>query len=323
MKTSAFTPTGLLKLSGEEPLARRLYKATRAMLGAQLAGEPASFADCFAYALALGIARGATLLERAFGQMLPTEVTDLLSAQEEEYGLIPSPSASITARRAALAARVLLPGGAGRLNVENALRNLLGASFVAYRTTTPAERAFWPPALGNAPQNLVDPAVARKLLRVSPPISIGLGAPQTVAYTPVEPLAQAGSRHTLAVGDKVVVEPELLARAEVVTVAALGVHGAGAPTFTGVFNQAHEPGCWATTMPFPAWTSTQRFSLVVVEALAALDPEVRRQVHELMDRIARGVSTWAVVQATGPHQAGPFLLDKSPLNATPFGTITV
>ncbi len=321
MKTSAFTPTGLLKLSGEEPLARRIYKATRAALGAQLAGQPASFADCFAYAFALGVARGATLLERAFGQMLPTEVTDLLGAQEEEYGLIPSPTASITARRQALAARMLLPGGAGRLNVENALRSLLGARFVAYRTTVPVERAVWPPVLGTAPQNLVDPGVARKLLHISPAISIGLGAPQTVAYAPVEPLPPASSPHTLALGDQVVIEPELLARAEVVTVSALGTDATSAPTFTAVFNQAHEPGCWATTMPFPMWTSTQRFSLIVVEALAALDPEVRRQVHELMDRIARGVSTWAVVQATGPNQAGPFLLDKSPLGATPLGLI--
>jgi hypothetical protein len=323
MKTSAFTPTGLLKLSGEDPLARRIYKATRAAIGAQLAGEQASFADCFAYAFALGVARGATLIERAFGQMLPTEVTDLLGAQEEEYGLIPSPSASITARRQALAARVLLPGGAGRLNVENALQSLLGSAFVGYHTTQPAERGVWPPALGNAPQNLVDPTVARKLLRIAPPISIGLGAPQTVVYTPVDPRPQPGSAHTLAPGDQVVIEPELLARAEVVTVLALGTDPKTEPTFTATFNQAHEPACWATTMPFPVWTSTQRFSLVVVEALAALDPETCRQVHELMDRIARGVSTWALVQATGPNQAGPFLLDQSPMGSTPFGAITV
>lgn len=322
MKTSAFTPTGLLKLRGEEPLAQRIYGATRAALGPELAGQPASFVDCFAFAFALGVARGATLLERAFGQMLPSEVTDLLGAQEEEYGIIPSPTASITERRRALAARMLLPGGAGRLNAENALRSLLGDRFVAYRTTESAERGVWPPALGDAPQNFVDAEVARKLVHVTPAISIGLSASQAVAYVPVEPLAEAGTLHSLAVGDRVVVEPELLARAEVVTVLALGEDPTSGPTFTGVFNQAHEPGCWATTMPFPMWTSTQRHSLVVVEALAALDPEVRRQVHELMDRIARGVSTWALVQATGPRQAGPFLLDKSPLGATPFGTVT-
>jgi hypothetical protein len=322
MHTSAFTPTGLLKLRGEEPLARRLYKATRAALGAQLAGEEGSFADCFAYAFALGVARGALLLERAFGQMLPTRVSDLLGAQEQEYGLVPSPTESITERRQALAARVLLPGGAGRLNMEQALTSLLGSSFIAYRTTAPAERAVWPPALGNAPQNLVDPGTARKLLHVAPAISIGLGEPQTVTYVPVDPLPQAGAIHTLAIGDQVVVEPELLARAEVVTVSALGTDATGTPNFTAVFNQAHEPNCWATTNSFPMWTSTQRFSLIIVEALAALDPEVCRQVHDLMERIAREVSTWAIVQATGPNQAGPFRLNTSPLGSTPFGTIT-
>jgi hypothetical protein len=59
-------------------------------VAAELAGQPASFVDCFAYALALAVARGATLLDRAFGQMLPTEVTDLLGAQEDEYGQIPA-----------------------------------------------------------------------------------------------------------------------------------------------------------------------------------------------------------------------------------------
>jgi hypothetical protein len=320
MKTSAYTPTGLLKLRGDEPLARRLHKATRTALGAELAGQPASFADCFAHAFALAVARGATLLERAFGQMLPSDVTDLLGAQEDEYGLIPSPTASITARRKALAARMLLPGGAGRLNVENALKALLGSRFVAYRTTAPAERGMWPPALGSGPQNLATPDVARKLVHLVPPISVGLGAAQTVAYVPIEPLPPAGTLHTLQIGDSVVVEPELVARAEVVTVENLAIVS-GVPTFTAVFNEAHEPGCWATTMPFPIWTSTQRYALVVLDAAAALDPEVRRQVHELMDRIARGVSTWAVVQATAPSQAGPFLLDKSPLGATPLGAI--
>jgi hypothetical protein len=322
MKTSAFTPTGLLKMSGEHPLAQRIYSATRAALGPELAGEMASFADCFAFAFALAVARGATLLERAWGQMLPTEVTDLLGEKEEEYGLIPSPGASITARRQALAARMLVPGGAGRLNIENALQTLLGASFIAYRTTAPAERAMWPTTLGSAPQNLVDPATERKLLHVVPAVSIGLGAPQTVTYAPVLPLAPAGSLNTLAVGDQLVVEPELLGRAEVVTVSAVADHGQGVPTFTAIFNEAHEPGCWATTMPFPAWTSTQRASLVIVDALAALDPEVRRQINELMDRLARCVSTWAIVQATGPTQAGPYRLSVSPLDATPLGAVT-
>jgi hypothetical protein len=323
MKTSAFTPTGLLRLRGEEPLARRLYKATRAVLGPELTGEQASLADTFAYALAMAIARSATLVERAFGQMLPGDVTDLLDAQEEEYGLIPSPTASLTSRRRALAARMLLPGGAGRLNVENSLRALLGGRFIAYRTARPSERAVWPADLAGASQNLALPTVARKLVRVVPAVSVGLGAPQAVAYAPVDPIPADGDVHTLDVGDRVFVEPELLARAELVTVAALGADPSGAPTLTATFQHAHEPGCLATTAPLPTWTSTQRFSLVVVEALAALDPEVRRQVHELMDRIARGVSTWAIVQATAPHQAGPFILGKSPLGATPLGVVAI
>jgi hypothetical protein len=323
MKTSAFTTTGLLKLSSEQPLAKRLYGAVRAALGPALAGETTEFTDAFSYAFAMAVARSATLLERAFGQMLPSEVTDLLAAKEAEYGLIPLPNASITARRSALAARMLLPGGAGRLNVENALRALLGAAFVGYHTTTPAERAAWPHELGATPQNLQLPSAARKIVRLMSPISMGLGKPQAVTYRAVDPLAPSGSHHVLAINDRLVVEVEHLSRAEVVTVAALGDTHTTGLTFTATFEKAHEPGCWGTTQTFPVWTSTQRFALVVVAAAAALDPETQRQIHELMERLARGVSTWAIVQATGRNQAGPFVLGKSPLGVTPLGTIVV
>jgi len=322
MKTSAFTSTGLLKLSSREPLAQRLYGTVRAALGPQLAGDTTEFADAFAYAFAMAVARAATLLDCAFGQMLPSEVTDLLPAREAEYGLIPPPNASITARRRALAAQVLLPGGAGRINLENALRALLGTNFVGYSTTKPAERAVWPLSLGDTPQNLQLPSVARKLIRLVSSISVGLGAPQTVMYAVVDPLPASGSSQILAVHDRLVIEAERLSRSEVVTVTALGVTRRG-PTFTATFQKAHEPECWGTTQPFPVWTSTQRAALVVVEPAVALDPETQRQIHELLERLTRGVSTWTIVEATGHDQAGPFVLGKSPLGATPFGTVVV
>jgi hypothetical protein len=330
VQPSAFTSVGLLDLNSNEPLAKRLYGVIKAALGSAFAPDTPSLTDNFAYAFAMATARSATLLERAYGQMLPTEVYDLLAPREDEYGLIPAPNATITERRAALAARMLLPGGAGRLNVENTLEALLGATFVAYRTTKPTERAVWPPMLGAVSQNFALPTVARKLVQVVPAISIQLGSAQTVAYQPVVPVpdpTDPNALPVLTVGDALIVEPELPMRAERVVVTGLGTQagpgGTVVPTFTATFLNAHESECWASTMPFPLWTSTQRASLVLLTSAAALDMETRRQTHELMDQLARGVSTWALVQQTGPSQAGPFLLTKSPLNATPLGVVTV
>jgi hypothetical protein len=55
-----------------------------------------------------------------------TRVTTTIATVDPQ--VVQTLAASITARRKALAARVLLPGGAGRLNIEQALKSLLGGT---------------------------------------------------------------------------------------------------------------------------------------------------------------------------------------------------
>ena len=60
--------------------------------------------------------------------------------------------------------------------------------------------------------------------------------------------------------------------------------------------QSPTAGVTFTNMPFPLWGSTKRFNLVVVDAIAAADPETRRKINELLARMVRTVSTWNIVQ---------------------------
>ena len=316
---SAFTPLGQLTLSSKPSHGERFYEMLTASLGGSTTPTGGSYdlsqgtrAEATCYAQAMRMAHVRYLLEHAGKQIDPDCLDEMLADREHEYGIVPGPNDTPAKRRAAVKARKLLSRGARREAVEDALRTLLGAAFVAYRTTRPAEILNWPTSLGDQPQNLQLPTVPRKLVRITDPISIELGHPQAVDYTPVDP-----STATLLVGDTVVVEPEILGITETVLVSAVS-----AGSFTATFNKPHSGGCLATTQPYPLWTGTQRASLILVSALLAIDPETRRKVDELMQRIARGVSTWCVVQDLGGGTAGPFILDVSPMDATPFDAIT-
>lgn len=307
MRLDFFTKLGLFKLNGEKPLGRRIYDSMVAAFGGQLSTEPGTLGDNFAAASALTAAEAQVAAERAFEQQLPEHVYELLPQKEEEYGLYPSPTDSITTRRAALKARMLLPNGMTRINVENILKALLGSNFVGWRVTHPDERVLFPLALGDQPQNLVAADVPRILMTVVTHLSTGLGAPQYVQYDQVIPTVAAG---TIKIGDKLVIEPEIKARTEVVTVTDVTIDDLDRRWFQATFNREHEASCLATTMPFPVWTSSQRASLVVVKPGVAKDAETRRKIHEAMERVYRGVSTWGIAQeGATPHTVDALVLD--------------
>lgn len=268
----------------------------------------------------MGMARAQLCQEKGWNQILPTRVTDLLDQREAEYGLVPGPNDSTDDRRAALAARKLLPLGAARNNIENALRSLLGADFVAYRPTKTTEAVNTPTNSIDQPINFQPASTPAKLVTIASDISIHLPFDQAVSYSrvaiPLHPSLSATQPY-IAVGDKLVVDPGLSATEEVVTVSA-----STATTFTATFLKPHQAGALCTTQPWPRWSSTKRFSLIIVSAAAAVDTRRRQAVNDLMSRIARGVSSWAIVAATSSSTAGPFVIGSSPLGATPLGTVS-
>jgi hypothetical protein len=315
---SRFTPMGMLSLSSRPSHAETIFRALKRSQGdAYASGGPH---EAKLYAQAMGLARGQYALERAGNQQFPESATDFFEILEREHGITPRAEDTMAERTAELKARQLLPGGASQTNVENALAELLGEDFVAYRPTTTTEMVLYPANLGDSPMNLAPPEVVRKRLVITPAISTGLGAPQQVEY--IETKTEAEDAQLLAhVGDVLVVGPGTSTE-ERVTVTAV-TSAVDAEYLTATFTKPHPPETLAITAPYPMWMSTKRHSLVVLTAVAAADPEKRRRVHDLMRRIARAVSTWDIVAESEPGQAGPFLLDESPMDVTPFEAVTL
>lgn len=311
MLLSAFTPCGFLMLKGGPSLAETIYNALIASLGGNYDVSRGSRMDGWCYALAMQLAEVRLTMIHAGLQISPPCVTEMMADREQEYGIVPGPYDTLETRRLVLAARELLPRGARREAVVDALSTLLGVSFVWYRTTKPAEIDTWPARLGAQPMNLQLGSVPRKRIVITQPISIGLGAPQSVSYV----LADAGEPAVL-IGDHIVIQPEMIARTETVVVTAVtSTH------FTATFNNVHDDGSTGTTAPFPMWESNQRHDVIIVAPSVAVDPEWRRKINEILERILRAVSTWAIVATSGPGVAGPFILGTSPIGATPFGTV--
>lgn len=309
---SAFTPCGILALSSAPSEAENIYNALINNLGGNYSVAQGSREDAWCYSLAMALARVRLTLIHAGLQISPLCVTEMMDDREDEWQIVPGPFDSLEVRRAVLAAREKLSRGARRESVEDALTTLLGDIFAWYYTTKRPDITTWPLDLGDQPQNLQLPSIPRKRLTITQPITVGLGSPQAVTYD-----FRNMSGDDVLVGDTFTVDPDNFDRAEVVTVTAVS-----STTFTATFNNPHDDNVIATTMPFPMWVSNQRADLVVTTPAAAIDPEARRKVDDLMGRILRGVSTWAIVGESAPGIAGPFIIGTSPIGATPFGVVT-
>lgn len=319
---SIFTPLGALELSGETPMGQKIFEARRRALGYGTPDRSFDFTegtllDGYCYAAAMLDAGQAAYLKRAADQAIPSRTVEALPIREREYGIVPAAGDTVADRQAAYEARRLAPEGARYTNVVESLRTLLGDAFVAYRTTLPAEIVTYPTALGDQPMNLQLPEVPRKLVTVTPAISV-LGA-QTVAYAvidqPIDPEGQAIT--DLLVGDTLVVDPGKMGIEERVVVTAVA-----SGTFTATFAKPHDAGALGTTAPYPRWSSTQRRSFVVVTEAPAVDPETRRKIHDAMRGLTRSVSTWAIVPASG-DSAGPFIPGFGIPGVTPVEALTL
>lgn len=331
MHLSLFAPPGLEDLEGGKPIAEAIHKTALALFARHskdvgaFSTEPGSLVDLFCFATAIVFARVAKTRERIDGERFASDCYAFLAAFEEEYGLHPAADDTIVDRQLALALAKELPRGSRRTELEQALRNLLGDDYLGLHVASGAEVVAWPEELSDEPQLLLDASVPRKLVRILDAISADLGGPITVRYTPIDPSLVDDETHTLAVGDRLVVEPEILHRAEVVTITELGTSG-NDPTFTAVFEEAHEPDAWATQMPFPAWTSTQRHLLVALPAEAASDPVTRQRVNERLRKTVTTVTTWNVCSSSGSGTLGPWTIGDPQLGMlgqNPLGLISV
>jgi len=329
VKYSLFAPKGLYANKAGKPLAEAIYDTAIGLFAkydernGALATTPGSLVDLVCFTTAITFARIATSLDKADGERFAAGAYYLLAQIEAEHGLQHGADDTLKTRRAALAAAKRAPRGSARAELTAQLQEAFGEDFFGLYIPTSADAVVWPADLGDDPQLLLAESVERKIVQIVPSISTGLGASQQVRYTPLDLVPT--SEHSLAIGDRLVIEPENLGRAEVVTVEGLAI---GDPElyFTATFQQAHEPGALATQMPFPAWTSTQRAILVALNETVALDPVRRGKADELLDRILSGVTTWAICPTNGSGTIRPWTIGDpvfGQIGRNPIGTITV
>lgn len=218
MKLGGFAPFGLLRLGGGQSRAQAIYRAFREATGGSFQED--GHADGCMFATAMGMARVAMALERAGNQSLPLKVTDMLSAYEEEYGLVPEEGASLWSRRRALAERVRPPEAATRASLERSLKAALGSDFIAYQTLSPAEYLADPQTYPAMPQNgpglFVPRYKTRKIGRLRAPC-VGVkdagGHWQKVPLL-LEPVPGLEESFTFVEGDRVVIGPDNGSHAE-------------------------------------------------------------------------------------------------------------
>lgn len=289
MKFSAFSYFGAFAFSGKPPKGQAIFEAMRNSLGGNYSEENDGHQTARLYAQARMLANALYTLERAKNNANPRKARELLGELEIEWGLFPAADSTVAERCAALAARMLLPRGARRENVEDALSTLLGSDFVEYHEQPASPATGGGSGVGNFP----NPGTPAKRIRILTGISTGLGAPKTVTFSALD----GGDNPKLVVGEKLVVDPGGLI--ELVTVTA-----ATASTFAATFNKPHDPSVVATGGYFPYWTSTQRRNLIELSSEAAADPEIRRQVSDILRRVLRGVSTWDIADNSGPFKVG-------------------
>jgi len=340
MKFSAFAPFGMFAFSSKPTHAEAFYRSMVAAVGnvpgstvakGTISTAPGTRMEAKIYADAMAFARARYLLEHAGAQRLPEQLTELLPTRETEYQIVPGFRDTVTERRRAVAARMMLPRGAAKTEVENALLTLLGPAFIAYRPTPASEATQWPVSLGDQPQNLQLPSVPRRLVRLLDPITIGLGSPQFVRYERVVPdTSDSPPLHVLLVGDTLVFDAGNLDMAETLTVTELGSVQLvpGGPTYAtleATFNNPHATGAVATTAPWPVWVSSKRNNLVVLTGPAAEDAETRRKTDEQLARQLRGVSTWYIAGESSPGSmtTGPFQVGIGKLGITTIGLIVL
>lgn len=327
MLFSDLTPLDLFELSGDEPVAERIYDSLVSAVNDQFdltVGE--SRLEAILYGAALTFARAGYTQKSAALQGLLSNVDELLPVLENGYGIRPPFDATFADRKAELARRMRRPSVWTKVAIETALAELLGDDFIAYRPTPLADVVRWPVDIEEPQINLQPPTVERKIVRLLDAVSF-TGVELEIRYelvtSPRAPSAPGAA--DLVVGDKVVVDGSILGLTETVEVIAVdSVTTDGDPkSFRASFRFAHDAGTLGFTHPYPAWQTTKRHSLVILTAAAAADPETRARVHAQMQRMARGCSTWDIVASDDAVETNQFLVGRPGLGLETIGQITI
>lgn len=319
-KFSAFQDFSAFRFSSKAPHGETIYRAAVNAENKAFSMKKGTYEETRLYCLAMGLARAQYALERSQAQYDPLRVIALLPSKEFDWSCIPGPYDGIVDRQNELAARMKLPRGARRENVESILRTIYGDDFIAYRTILPQEVVSWPSDPWTGPGVFLreDGALLPKFLKLTSPV-VAMGVSK-VYYEAI----QAGDPATLDIDETVCVQVENIGLAEQVKVLSVG-QDSGGLYFTADFVRSHDIGASVIFGTVPVWMSNQRFSLIIVKAPAGRDLAKYRRTAFYMERVLRGVSSWAVVEpnAVDSSTCGPYTLNISRLGMTPIGTVNI
>lgn len=311
MRYSCFSSFGLLRFSSKPSVARKIYDAQKKNYGSGFDFTIGTHAEARLYASAMGLGRAAAAIERAGSATDYGKIYELIPVAEKDWGAKPGATATIAERRTGLQRQYRINRGSRPESLDDELATLLGDDFIAVRAVAPDEAVS---NIDDGPYNFTRIELEPKIVTLAEPVGT-LGVPLTVAYSYDDNLPAV----LIQKGDVLTVQPENTGLAEVVTVT-----GATSSSLTATFTKAHDAFCYATTGHWPNLWSTQRFLYVVVTEEAAADFETRRKIHELMHRLVRATTQWAIVEEPLIGALiGPFTVGVSPIGSTPIGTLTL
>ena len=280
---SAFTPFGHLAFSSKPSHGESIYGTLKDNFGNVFDTSETGLEQARLYAQAMVLASAQYQVDRAKNNKTPATATELLGVLEHDYQVVPSSKATLPQRRAYLSAVQKITRGNRREAIEDALRTLLGADFIAYRTTLPIEIVSVPanPATGGGV--FAGRGTQKKIFQM-------LGAISTIGVPVFVPINMLAGEPPLT-GETYTIDPDPHRNIERVTIGTVLPD----PLYVEItFAKAHDSGTLGTR-PHPYWESNQRHDRIVVSDAAAVDPETRRKINELMGRALRGVSRWSIV----------------------------
>ncbi len=292
-RASAFNST---HFSSRPPHGELFYREIVKSLGDNYDTDFNAPAMARVYADAMAYGRALYAIERAARQIQPARAYELLPALEREYGVIPEPGSTISQRQTEVAVAAIIARGARRSNVEAVLAQLFGAGFVQYITTS-VDDAVLSSSAPEATGVYDSPGTPRSAFRLIDAVAT-TNAPVTITASLVAGLAAAPEPDS-----RFIIDPGDYGRCEAVTVIAASLAGTSL-TLTANFVNAHAIGTVLATGRHPNLATTKRLNLFKMSAASAVEARTRRRLNRAADRLLRGVSTWSIVDGSGPFRVG-------------------
>lgn len=257
-RTSAFTPCGVLRLSGKPSPGKLFYTQLKQLYStSQDAGQPpfdftvGTHLEASIYARARALARLLMLQNRAGDQANPLKAYEQIPLLEQDNYVVPGPNDTYVTRQKAIAAAVALPAPNRLGDVRQGLANLLGANFIDYLPAPGGHQTNPAPVIGasTGTGHFADVRQPIKFLQLVDPV-LTTGSTSYCAY---QNLDTTITPSTLVPGELVTVQGENSQLIEVVQVT--GAWFSPPPAANGSATTLSPPS------GTPTWTATTSFSV--------------------------------------------------------------